>query len=125
MYRMRHVLVMAVICLCLAGCSPLWDYSPRSPTDEEADFTRTVSNYKKLATQAVRTLTYPGGLLSPSISPLRKSHSVAFADWMACVQGQGEGQPRMFAIFYRDQRVANFRLAVVIDRCEGEPFENL
>jgi hypothetical protein len=120
---MRHMFVMAVVCL--AGCSPLWDYSSRSPTDEEADFVRTVASYKKLAAERVSTLTYAGGLQSPSISPLRKSHSVAFADWMACVQGEGEGQLRMLAIFYRDQKVSDFRLAVVIDRCEGEPFELL
>lgn len=120
---MRLVLVIAVFCL--AGCTPLWDYSTRSPTEEEADFVRTVANYKKLAAQGISGLTYPGGLLSPSISPLRKSHSVAFADWMACIQGEGQGQHRMFAIFYRDQKIADLRLAVVIDRCDDEPFEHL
>jgi len=120
---MRLVPVIAVFCL--AGCSPLWDYSNRSPTEEEADFVRTVANYKKLAAERVKQLTYAGGLLSPSISPLRKAHSVAFADWMACVQGEAEGQHRMFAVFYRDQKVADLRLAVVIDRCEAEPFESL
>jgi hypothetical protein len=120
---MRLVGVIAV--LCLAGCSPLWDYSARSPTDEEADFVRTVASYKKLAAERVSKLAYPGGLIAPTISPLRKSHSVAFADWMACVQGEGEGQRRMFAIFYRDQKIADLRLAVVIDRCDGEPFEHL
>jgi hypothetical protein len=44
---------------------------------------------------------------------------------MACVQGDGEGQRRMFAIFYREQKVADLRLAVVIDRCDGETFERL
>src|SRR5262249_1181655 len=97
----------------------------RSPTDEEADFVRTVSTYKKLAAQTVSTLAYAGGLQSPTISPLRKSHAVVFADWMACVQGEGDGQHRRFAIFYRDQKIADLRLAVVIDRCDDEPFERL
>jgi len=124
---MRLVLVMAVFCgvFSLAGCSPLWDYSPRSPVEEEADFVRTLSSYKQLAAERVSKLAYPGGLLAPAISPLRKSHTVAFADWMACVQGDGEGQRRMFAIFYREQKVADLRLAVVIDRCDGETFERL
>src|SRR5262245_27902604 len=90
---LRLVSAMAVVCL--AGCSPLWDYSPRSPIDEEADFVRTAATYKKLALERVSALAIPGGLTGTTISPLRKSHAVAFADWMACVQGQGEGQRRV------------------------------
>lgn len=120
---MRWAFAIAV--LCVAGCSPLWDYSPRSPLEEEADYARTVSSYKQLAAARLSELKYSGGLLSPTISALRKSHSVAFADWMACIQGEGDGQRRMFAIFYRDRKVADFRLAVVIDACEQESFERL
>jgi hypothetical protein len=122
---LRLVLVMAVVCL--AGCSPLWDYSPRSPIDEEADFVRTAATYKKLAIEHVSKLAVPGGIVDASISPLRKSHAVAFADWMACVEGQsqGDGQRRMYALFYRAQKVADIRAAVVIDRCDGETFEKL
>lgn len=118
---LRLVSAMAVVCL--AGCSPLWDYSPRSPIDEEADFVRTAATYKKLALERVSALAIPGGLTGTTISPLRKSHAVAFADWMACVQGQGEGQRRVYAIFYREQKVADLRAAVVIDRCDTETFE--
>jgi hypothetical protein len=120
---MRVALAVAVVCL--AGCSPLWDYSSRSPTEEEADFARTRSSYKKLATARLSELKYAGGLRAPEISPLRKSHAVAFADWMACIQGEGDGQRRVFAIFYRDGKVADLRLAVVIDGCDLEPFEKL
>ena len=118
-------LVLAIAVVSLAGCSPLWDYSPRSPIDEEADFVRTAATYKKLASERVSKLTFPGGLQGPTISPLRKSHAVAFADWMACVQGEGEGQRRMYAIFYREQKITDLRMAVVIDRCDTETFEKL
>jgi len=114
-----------LVAACLAGCSPLWDYSPRSPSEDEADYIRTRASYKDLASARLKQLNYSGGLQAPVISPLRKSHSVAFADWMACVQGEGEGQRRMFAVFYRDRKVADFRHAVVIDGCEAEPFERL
>ena len=121
---LRLALVMAVVCL--AGCSPLWDYSPRTPIEEEADFVRTVATYKKLASERIAKLSYSGGgLKRAAISPLRKSHTVAFADWMACVQGEGEGERRMYAVFYREQKVADLRAAVIIDRCEGESFEKL
>jgi hypothetical protein len=120
---MRLAPVIAVVCL--AGCSPLWDYSPRSATEEEADYVRTRSSYKQLATARLSELKYSGGLVAPAISPLRKSHTVAFADWMACIQGDGEGRRRTFAIFYRDRKVADLRLAVVIDGCDMEPFEQL
>lgn len=116
---------VGIFAVCLAGCSPLWDYSPRTPIEEEADYIRTRSSYKELASARLKDLKYPGGLTAPTISPLRKSHSVAFADWMACVQGEGEGQRRMFAVFYRDGKVADLRHAVVIDGCEEEPFERL
>ena len=115
----------AIVAVCLAGCSPLWDYSPRSAIEEEADYVRTLSNYKQLATARLSELKYSGGLIAPTISPLRKSHAVAFADWMACIQGEGEGHRRMFAIFYRDGKVADFRSAVVIDGCDEQTFERL
>jgi hypothetical protein len=114
-----------LVAACLAGCAPLWDYSPRSPIEDEADYLRTRASYKDLASARLKQLTYSGGLQAPVISPLRKSHSVAFADWMACVQGEGEGQRRMFAVFYRDRKIVDLRHAVVIDGCEAEPFERL
>jgi hypothetical protein len=117
--------VLGVALFCLVGCSPLWDYSLRSATEEEADFARTRSSYKKLAAARLSELKYTGGLRAAEISPLRKSHAVAFADWMACVQGEGDGQHRIFAIFYRETKVADIRLAVVIDGCDTEPFEKL
>jgi len=121
---MRVTLVIAVM-ISVAGCSPLWDYSPRSPLEEEADYVRTLATYKQLATEQVKRLAITGGLVSPAISPLRKAHTVAFADWMACIQGEGEGQHRMFAIFYRDRKVTDVRAAVVIDGCNLEKFEQL
>src|SRR5262245_30397450 len=121
---MRLALVIAVLSVA-AGCTPLWDYSPRSAMEEEADYLRTRASYKQLASQHVSKLTLTGGLLDAAISPLRKSHTVAFADWMACIQGQNDGHRRMFAIFYRDRKVTDLRAAVVIDACDLEPFEQL
>jgi hypothetical protein len=117
------IAVMALSGMALAGCSALWDYSPRTPLEEEADYMWTRSSYKQLATARLKDLKYSGGFTASAISPLRKSHSVAFADWMACVQGEGEGHRRTFAIFYRERKVADLRLAVVIDGCDGENFE--
>lgn len=119
----RAIAVLALAGLTLAGCSALWDYSPRAPLEEEADYMRTLSAYKALATARLKDLKYSGGFAASAISPLRKSHSVAFADWMACVQGEGEGQRRTYAIFFRERQVADLRQAVVIDGCEAEKFE--
>src|SRR5262249_24182628 len=96
-----------------------------TPLEEEADYQRTRSSYKELATARVKELKYQGGLATPTISLLRKSHTVAFADWMACVQGEGEGHRRTFAVFYRDRKIADLRHAVVIDGCYSEPYERL
>jgi hypothetical protein len=124
---MRTVIVTTVfvIALSVGGCASLWDYSPRTQAQDDADYQRTHSSYKQLASGRVKQLKYPGGLVAPTISPLRKSHTVAFADWMACVQGEEEGHRRTFAVFYRDRAIADFRHAVVIDGCEGERYERL
>ncbi len=114
-----------IIAVGLAGCAPLWDYSPRTPSEDEADYLRTRTNYRELAAVRVKELKYAGGLEAPAISPLRKSHSVAFADWMACVKGDGNGRRQVFAVFYRDRKIADFRHAVVIDGCDAEPFAPL
>ena len=37
-----------------AGCASLWDYSPRTPLEDEADYQRTHSSYKQLATARVK-----------------------------------------------------------------------
>jgi len=103
----------------------LWDYSPRTQAENDADYERTHSSYKQLASARVKELKISGGLGAPMISPLRKAHTVAFADWMACVQGEEAGLRRTFAVFYRDRKIADFRHAVVIDGCEGEPYERL
>ena len=116
---------LLMIALSLGGCASLWDYSPRTPAEDDADYQRTRSSYKLLASARVKDLNYPGGLMALTVSPLRKSHTVAFADWMACVQGEEEGHRRIFAVFYRDRKIADFRHAVVIDGCDAEPYERL
>jgi hypothetical protein len=124
---MRAAIVSSVllIALSLGGCTSLWDYSPRTSAEDDADYQRTRSSYKLLASERVKELKYPGGLVAPTVSPLRKAHTVAFADWMACVQGEEEGRRRIFAVFYRDRKITDFRHAVVIDGCDGEPYERL
>jgi hypothetical protein len=123
--RAAIVTTALLIALSLAGCASLWDYSPRTPAEDDADYQRTRSNYKLLVFAVVKNLKYPGGLVALTVSPLRKSHTVAFADWMACVQGEEDGHRRTFAVFYRDRKIADFRHAVVIDGCDAEPYERL
>ena len=114
-----------IIALSLGGCASLWDYSPRTAAEDDADYQRTRLSYKLLASARVKELKYPGGLVALTVSPLRKSHAIAFADWMACVQGEEDGHRRIFAVFYRDRKITDFRHAVVIDGCDAEPYERL
>jgi hypothetical protein len=110
---------LLMIALSLGGCASLWDYSLRTLAEDDADYQRTRSSYKLLASARVKELKYPGGLMALTVSPLRKSHTVAFADWMACVQGrrQGAGAPSYSTATVRSRIFA----AVVIDGCEAEP----
>jgi len=121
------ITIVAVVLTAVSagGCASLWDYSPRTQAEDDADYQRTHSSYKRLASAHVKELKYAGGLTAPTISPLRKAHTVVFADWMACVQGDEAGLRRTFAVFYREGKIADFRHAVVIDRCEGERYERL
>jgi len=119
------IVAVVLTALPVSGCASLWDYSPRTQAEDDADYQRTYSSYKRLASAHVKQLKYSGGLTAPTISPLRKSHAVAFADWMACVQGEETGVRRTFAVFYREGKIADFRHAVVIDRCEAEHYERL
>ncbi len=123
--RVAITIAAVLIALSASGCASLWDYSPRTQAEDDADYQRTHSSYKQLASTHVKQLKYPGGLAAPTISPLRKSHTVAFADWMACVRGEEAGLRRTFAVFYRDRKIADFRHSVVIDRCEAERYERL
>jgi hypothetical protein len=123
--RAAITIVAVLTAFSASGCASLWDYSPRTQAEDDADYQRTHSSYKQLASARVKELKYPGGLAALTISPLRKSHTVAFADWMACVQGEEAGHRRTFAVFYRDRKIADFRHAVVIDGCEAEPYGGL
>jgi len=124
--RAAFTIVAAVlIALSASGCASLWDYSPRTQAEDDADYQRTYSSYKRLAAAHVKQLKLASGLTTPTISTLRKAHTVVFADWMACVQGEEAGQRRTFAVFYRDGKIADFRQAVVIDRCDAESFVRL
>ena len=123
--RAANAMTALLIALSVGGCASLWDYSPRTAAEDDAGYQRTHSSYKQLALAHVKQLKYQGGLAAPTISPLRKSHAVAFADWMACVQGEEAGHRRTFAVFYRDRKIADFRHAVVIDGCEAERYERL
>jgi hypothetical protein len=119
------IVAVVLTAFSVSGCASLWDYSPRTQAEDDADFQRTQSSYKRLASTHLKDLKYAGGLTAPTISPLRKAHTVAFADWMACVQGEETGIRRTFAVFYREGKIADFRHAVVIDRCEAERYERL
>jgi hypothetical protein len=123
--RAANAMTALLIALSVGGCASLWDYSPRTAAEDDADYQSTRSSYKQLASTHVKQLKYAGGLAAPTISPLRKAHTVAFADWMACVQGEEAGHRRTFAVFYRDRKIADFRHAVVIDGCEAERYERL
>ena len=46
---------LLMIALSLGGCASLWDYSPRTPAEDDADYQRTRSSYKLLASARVKS----------------------------------------------------------------------
>ena len=66
------ILILAALLAALsAGCAPLWDYSPRTPLEEEADYHRTLMGYKQLALARVKELNYQPNWVARSLAARR------------------------------------------------------
>jgi hypothetical protein len=84
-------------------------------------------NYRKLVLDALPTL-FPGGgveLGEVRLSPLQETDIRAGADWIACLETDARGQPRLWAIFFRGDKLVHWRGALPPDRCEGRSFSVL
>lgn len=59
---------------------------------------------------------------SPEVSPIRATILTEMGDWMACLKSSAPDQPRRYAIFFQDNKLINYRIAVVIDNCDKETY---
>ena len=59
------------------------------------------------------------------ISDLRRSAGSEPGDWMTCLRTGVNGKLRYFGVFFKDFEVIDYRLSVVINRCEQEQYSPL
>ena len=118
MPAMRSIFVLAG--MVLAGCSTGAD--PRMPARLEA---ATPPDISRLAAkiQDIFKATKLSGY--PRISPAHRASVTALADWVVCLRGDAESDPRVYALLISDNDVADYRLALMVDQCANQGFEPL
>jgi hypothetical protein len=123
-WTLRYI-VMTLACV-LGGCSIGSDVFWSGPESEERDFSDTLAIYRRLvAEDSGKFLKYPGGLVAPQISSLRRAHPISPGDWVACLKGDAEGVSRTHAVFFQKRKIVDVRIAVLVDECDTQSFEPL
>ena len=104
----------------LSGCSASL-LPPDLPTPLEAG----PGDYQAVVAKDVGTLANRATLGPLEISALRRTRLTQPGDWVACVRAVTEERPTYFAVFIRDGRVIDRRLAVLVDECGQEQYQPL
>jgi hypothetical protein len=83
-------------------------------------------DYRKLVAEKLPDFfpktVYVGGV---EISPLRREEHFFAADWSACLKAYLDGRTRLFAVYFRDDKIVEMGGAVQVDACRKETFEPL
>ena len=116
-----YVLALAVL---LGGCSASelvqnWSASPVVDLSQP--------NYHRIVADNIKTV-LPGlaALGELEISGIRPVDHLKGPAWLTCLRRDADGHPQHYAIFIQNDKILDFRVAVVIDQCHKEaytPFE--
>src|SRR5438270_11499821 len=94
----------ALFGLVLAGCSLALD-APTLPASDAVVLPNLAPLTQKL-----------GGIFkdarlsgSPEISPIRRAPVTVLADWMICLRGSVAGDPQVYAVFFQNNDIVNYR----------------
>jgi hypothetical protein len=104
----------------LAGCS-LAIEAPSPPVSDVVEFPDPAPLAQKLG-RVVKDAQFVGSI---EISPVRKAPVTVLADRMLCLRGSVAGDPQVYAVFFQNNEIVNYRLAILIDGCASERFEPL
>jgi hypothetical protein len=116
----RLIPVLMAVAFGAAGCAMGGSGdSPQSPLPPNPPDMAVVT---KAAVGLFATLKLPG---SGEISPLRPAHPSTLADWMFCLRSDADDLPRNYAVFWRNNAILNYRLAVQVDGCARDMFQPL
>lgn len=103
--------------LALGGCSIPDSIFP-DPEPASSDFADTASQIRKIYPD----LKLPG---NPEISDVHRNRSASLGDWALCLRNDVADQRQYYTLFFRNKKIAEYRLAVLADGCEGEAFAPL
>jgi hypothetical protein len=100
----------------LAACS--WLESPRFPAgpSSSAPEPRAI----ELAVDEVIKTTKLSG--HPQISQVRRANVTALADWIVCLRGDPRSAFQPYALFFRGDKLVDYRIAVLADDCGLESY---
>jgi len=72
--------------------------------------------------QVFTTTKLPG---SPEVSAVHRAPPIAPTEWMICLKSDAPDQRLKYAVFFQDNVVKVYRIAVQIDQCDQEPYRPL
>src|SRR5581483_11264848 len=104
------------LCLALAGCSELATGGVAAAPATQPNYVPVAASYLR---GALKDRTFFGDF---KISRLRWVDTIKGWNWVACVQFQDHGHPRLYAIFIEGDAVVDARYAVETDGCEAQAY---
>ena len=107
-----------VLSVFLGGCSYLLDTNWTPSQDPEPDSADVILLAEKID-KIFPTLKLPG---APEISRVRRTEAVSLANWIICLRNNVPENSRTYAIYVKKNEIVDYRLAVLMDRCEQESF---
>jgi hypothetical protein len=117
---MRLRALSLVVALMLAGCSVL-DLSSQPAADDVSEI---APQYRQIIAARLRNIIGDparAGVLQ--ISGVRRVNHLRGPSWLVCLKTSAFLQPRHYAIFLQGEQIVESRLAVVLDGCDGQPYE--
>lgn len=118
---MSRPCIGGVAALMLGGCSSTFFFLPDTPIPLDPG----PADYQTLVVQDLAKLQNRAAMGPFEISSLRKTRLAQPGDWMVCVRTSIEERPSYIAVFMREGRVVDRRVAVLVDECTQEQFRPL
>jgi len=116
----RPCLAVAALVL-LGGCSSTFFAAPPgTPTAEQEP-----ADYPGVVAKDLEGVKGHDGNTPFEISAARRTRLAQPGDWVVCARRTVEERPTYFAVFLRDGKVIDRRLAVQVDECAQEQFQPL
>lgn len=71
---------------------------------------------------AFATLKLPGG---PEVSDIHRNRGVFLSTWAMCMRNDTSEKRQYYTFFFKDRKVTEYRLSVIVDGCETEAYRRL